>query len=315
MLARQRSRHLVACSHALVVVVTLALPLLVSSNCIGDGDINCSGHGHCSRTGRQFNCECFPGWEGAGCNRRTCPTGKAWVGDANSDGTSHSSGAVCSNAVRHCVCLWVCWAGALVALQRIGQLCGSGGTGETHAFALLIALLLSAQGKCNTDTGLCQCNPAYTGAACQRRACRACPEQPCIASMLNPVCVRVRACTCVRVCVCVLSHACYLSGRAVKCPEYGGKVCGGHGMCVTIEDYAQRYNKTDTEAAYKYTQWDRDMVTMCECDEGYTGYHCGVRYVGKSHVHGNNVSPCSVACVLSVPWWVSSFLKQPMPLW
>lgn len=91
--------------HALAVVaLAAALMGAVDAGCIGDGDCNCSGHGVCTRTEQQFNCECFPGWEGAACQRATCPTGKAWVGDANTAGESHFDGAVCSNAVRqHCV--------------------------------------------------------------------------------------------------------------------------------------------------------------------------------------------------------------------
>jgi len=82
-----------------VAVVLLLCVATVRAGCIGDGDCNCSGHGHCYRDGLQFNCECFPGWEGAACQRATCPTGLAWTGDADTSGNSHFE-AVCSNAVR-----------------------------------------------------------------------------------------------------------------------------------------------------------------------------------------------------------------------
>ena len=117
------------------------------------------------------------------------------------------------------------------------------------------------QGTCDVKTGLCKCFAAFTGSACQRRACAAARHRHCGL-------VVVRSLT-HGMCVCGLCFA-------VKCPGVGEE-CSGHGMCYVMSDYNRRYNKTDTQSAYKYTLWDHDMTTACECDEGYSGHDCNLR--------------------------------------
>ena len=44
-----------------------------------------------------------------------------------------------------------------------------------------------------------------------------------------------------------------------------------------MREYNLRHNKTDTDRARKYTLWDADKTTACECDEGWMGYDCSQR--------------------------------------
>lgn len=58
-------------------------------------NMTCSGHGRCDTS--TYACQCFPGWEGGSCSKRTCPTGRAWFDEASADNVAHAKGAVCSN--------------------------------------------------------------------------------------------------------------------------------------------------------------------------------------------------------------------------
>eukprot|EP00981_Chlorochromonas_danica_P005499 scaffold1110_cov182-Ochromonas_danica.AAC.26 len=95
----------------------------------------------------------------------------------------------------------------------------------------------SNAGLCDRSTGQCQCFTGFTGSACQRMLC---PNR-----------------------------------------------CSGHGICSTIADatYYQGidYDSTLTASTFgyggdgygvAYTNWDKNSIQLCECDEGFFGPDC-----------------------------------------
>ena len=105
--------------------------------------------------------------------------------------------------------------------------------------------LCSNAGLCNRQSGQCECFKGFTGSACQRSVC---PNS-----------------------------------------------CSGHGTCVSIGDvsyyYGADYNqlhRLDTDAwasgdgkGVVYTNWDKDSITMCECDPSYFGPDCSLHMCAK----------------------------------
>lgn len=76
-----------------------------------------------------------------------------------------------------------------------------------------------------------------------------------------------------------------LACQRARCPGD----CNGHGNCATIADVAYFYgNDYDHDTASSgdgvgiiYNNWDKDSVTMCECDGGFFGADCGLRMCPK----------------------------------
>eukprot|EP00606_Chrysophyceae_sp_TOSAG23-5_P001573 GSChrysophyteH2.ASY1.ANO1.1362.1 assembled CDS len=71
-----------------------------------------------------------------------------------------------------------------------------------------------------------------------------------------------------------------------KCPND----CNGHGTCVSIADmsyyYGADYIQDGTAASgdgvgIVYTNWDKDSITMCECDASYFGADCSLHMCAK----------------------------------
>ncbi len=99
----------------------------------------------------------------------------------------------------------------------------------------------SNAGICDHTTGQCKCFEGFTGSACQRN----------------------------------------------KCPNN----CNGHGTCVSIADmsyfYGADYVQTAGTAAIGdgvgivYTNWDKDSITMCECDASFFGADCSLHMCAK----------------------------------
>lgn len=50
--------------------------------------------------------------------------------------------------------------------------------------------------------------------------------------------------------------------------------CNGHGTCLTINHIYDFYT---VAASGSYSTWDANHVTMCVCEEGYTGASCEMR--------------------------------------
>lgn len=64
--------------------------------------------------------------------------------------------------------------------------------------------------------------------------------------------------------------------------------CSGHGICSLISDVSifkgPDYDSTLALAGdgrgTEYTNWDKDSIQLCECDNGYFGSDCSI---GKQH--------------------------------
>ncbi|DAZ98598.1 TPA: hypothetical protein N0F65_001017 [Lagenidium giganteum] len=72
------------------------------------GDIECSGHGYCSKS-PTFRCFCNVGWTSGDCSVRTCPRGAAWFDMPSADNVAHafavcSGVGVCDTSKGECVC-------------------------------------------------------------------------------------------------------------------------------------------------------------------------------------------------------------------
>eukprot|EP00605_Chrysophyceae_sp_TOSAG23-4_P001828 GSChrysophyteH1.ASY1.ANO1.2018.1 assembled CDS len=99
----------------------------------------------------------------------------------------------------------------------------------------------SNAGICDHKSGQCECFEGFTGSACQRS----------------------------------------------RCPNN----CNGHGTCVSIADmsyyYGADYVQNENTAAIGdgvgivYTNWDKDSITMCECDPSYFGADCSLHMCAK----------------------------------
>ena len=76
------------------------------------GEIECSGHGICAKTGANpsYMCSCAIGWSGGDCSMRKCPEGRAWYDYPKANNLAHQEMMECSNmgtCVRelgHCLC-------------------------------------------------------------------------------------------------------------------------------------------------------------------------------------------------------------------
>lgn len=142
-------------------------------------DGGCSGHGACQRaTGR---CTCFPGFGGATCAAKLCPTAAAWVDRAWNVDKAHQP-AECS-AMGRCdrstgVC--TCESGFEgVACERLT--CPNACSGNGRCISMRDAAVLQDDRNFFVSTTYtlwdadkimgCQCDPGYTGMDCSQREC------------------------------------------------------------------------------------------------------------------------------------------------
>lgn len=101
--------------------------------------------------------------------------------------------------------------------------------------------ICSARGVCHPETGRCECQFGFEGAACERMSCPTgiSPEQG--------------------------SHA----GHA--------HVCSGRGLCTNLERLAAEFNFWESPRPAYNEPWDKDKVYGCLCDPGFFGYDCSLR--------------------------------------
>lgn len=95
-------------------------------------------------------------------------------------------------------------------------------------------------GLCDKSTGICQCQPAFYGQACEYMACGGGDEIPCN------------------------GH-----GRCMSMNELA-EWANDNGDAT---DYTYGLDPNQPET------WDGHRIFGCKCDVGYTGYDCSLRYI------------------------------------
>jgi len=147
----------------------------------------------------------FEEWQGADCSRRTCPRSTSWsvTGPEEVDGSNNKLGHICTHQVD---------------------------------------VECSDQGLCDRATGLCECFPGFSGAACQRTEC---PDE----------------CS---------GHGTCRSNRDFA---YDFAIAKTNQLLQThksTEAYRENYRVTYDSA------WDSDHLYGCLCDRGYRGANCAL---------------------------------------
>lgn len=127
-------------------------------------DTECSSRGLCNREGGA--CECFPGYEGKACERTSCPN-------------ACSGRGVCKSQKQLAVDASMTYSAPWDAEKSMGCVCDKGFRGpdcslrECPSGADVLAGYGKAEGrdcggrgKCNYETGVCECFSGYYGTAC-----------------------------------------------------------------------------------------------------------------------------------------------------
>ncbi|EEY62815.1 uncharacterized protein PITG_15241 [Phytophthora infestans T30-4] len=158
-----------------LLVLVFSGDLALGFSCDG----GCSGHGACQRsTGR---CSCFPGYGGATCVSKLCPTGAAWVDRAWTTDNAHQP-VECS-AMGRCdrptgIC--ACESGFEgVACERLS--CPNACSGNGRCISMRDAATLQDDRNFLVSTTYslwdadkimgCQCDPGFSGFDCSQREC------------------------------------------------------------------------------------------------------------------------------------------------
>ncbi|OUS45684.1 hypothetical protein BE221DRAFT_48573, partial [Ostreococcus tauri] len=177
--------------------------------CPGGLSNPCSRRGKCD--GATGECFCYPGAAGSRCESTTAVAGTCECGSSftyrNADGTYSTvcSGRLDANATCTCLAGWSgtnCDVACPGMISTAGQsVCGGHGTGCN-----------CVNGRCDSLTGLCKCDPGYGGELCDTVIS---PQPVCVNGAWNPA---------LKKCVCT--------------PGYTGELCdatciscNGHGKC------------------------------------------------------------------------------------
>jgi len=175
----------------------------------------CSGHGKCTVWDM---CMCARNWQGNDCSDRTCIFARAWYdapkGDLDSSGTI--SGPYDTVAVNSPTYPY----GTSESYPLMEDSDHNLMTNSGHAYAEC-----ANAGICNRQTGICNCQPGFEGAACQRMSCPT-----------------------------------YLhSSDPIKYHAYEGQ-CSGHGVCRTLRNIAQK----DHGTRYNLWDMDQSTACACD---------------------------------------------------
>lgn len=159
---------------------------------------HCNGHGFCDMY-TDAKCDCFPGYTGADCSQRYCPSGTAWFDFPHANNSAHATRTECSN-------MGVCDRSTGICSCRSGftgaacdrTLCAYTSTSEGGATYSSAKAICSGNGRCMSlrevsvytdyynyyagnqpeyddwDADMiygCVCQPGWEGAACDLKSC------------------------------------------------------------------------------------------------------------------------------------------------
>lgn len=148
--------------------VAVPRPVTLSAETVGHHRTECSSRGLCDySTG---SCECFPGYEGKACERTVCPN------NCNGRGVCMTLAAIIEETpVRTTTGAYQAWD----AVKHMGCYCDLGYRGpdcslkECPSGADVLLAYGSDQGRdcggrgrCNYESGECECFPGYYGTTC-----------------------------------------------------------------------------------------------------------------------------------------------------
>lgn len=112
----------------------------------------------------------------------------------------------------------------------------------------------SNRGKCDQLLGKCVCDGNFEGVACERKKC---PNN----------------CKHYGRCVSAKLHA------SMQDPGFLAKNFGCTSSTICLDGPCDNRDYSLCRSTYDYdTPWDADMMQVCECDEGYHGYDCSIKY-------------------------------------
>jgi hypothetical protein len=143
----------------------------------------------------------------------------------------------------------------------------------------------SGNGLCESNGLYCKCFTGFTGPDCSQRSCPAwkawadSPNNTDTAHADYTECSNMGECNRMTGrCRCEVGFwgdAC----QYMVCPGFlKGQECSGHGLCVSMEEAAERKDDVSLfrETTYQNV-WDHDMIRGCACDYGWEGFDCSLK--------------------------------------